>query len=134
MKQLTLSVLSMLVAISTTSPVFASEQLNPVKLAMHTEAVAEAIAIAPVLAVTAPIATFAIYNYTDHGCSPENGATVAAIQSAVTAPLKQINESATSNNFADAHPLTSLAVGTAKYSVNTIDSITHLEVPMLPGL
>lgn len=134
MKQLTPSVLSMFVAISTASPVFASEQLNPVKLVLHTEAVAEAIAIAPVLAVTAPIATFAIYKYSDHGCSPENGATVEVLQSAVTAPLKQINESATSSNFAEAHPLTSLAVGTAKYSVNTIDSLTRLEVPALPAL
>ena len=56
MKQLTLSVLSMLVAASTTSPVFASEQLNPVKLALHTEAVAEAMAREPDGAVARKLA------------------------------------------------------------------------------
>lgn len=109
------SILSISAVLSCATPAFCNPlnalKVNPFKLAHRAEAVAESVAFAPVLTVAAPAATVLIYDYEGHGCHKQKGATVAAMKSAVTVPVKQIVGSATDDDPDGLNPVANLLIG-----------------------
>ncbi|HEY9715359.1 MAG TPA: hypothetical protein V6C72_17940 [Chroococcales cyanobacterium] len=126
MKNVTLSMLSLITILGLSTPAFAADDsstVDPLTFAGHVEGVAEAVVTAPIASAKGAVAGLLMSGFDD---KKDNGGPIAAAaESAIETPIEQINRSATSSDLSEAHPLCSMVANVGKGTINGLDHLLY---------